>query len=82
MYKKSRGSNMPSSNISPKDKTILTGVKPTGAPHIGNVIGAITPALDLAHAHAKSFLFIADIHAVNAVVDGLAARLVSMTAGL
>ena len=29
-------------------KTVLTGVKPTGAPHIGNYIGAIRPALQLA----------------------------------
>jgi tryptophanyl-tRNA synthetase len=50
-------------------KTILTGVKPTGAPHIGNYIGAIRPALALAKAHEKSYLFIADYHALNAVHD-------------
>lgn len=50
-------------------KTILTGVKPTGAPHIGNYIGAIRPALALAAAHEKSYLFIADYHALNAVRD-------------
>lgn len=50
-------------------KTILTGVKPTGAPHIGNYIGAIRPALRLAAAHEKSYLFIADYHALNAVHD-------------
>ena len=50
-------------------KTILTGVKPTGAPHIGNYIGAIRPALRLATAHEKSYLFIADYHALNAVYD-------------
>ncbi len=51
------------------EKTILTGVKPTGAPHIGNYIGAIRPALELAAAHKESFLFIADYHALNAVRD-------------
>ena len=51
------------------NKTILTGVKPTGAPHIGNYIGAIRPALRLAAEHAKSYLFIADYHALNAVYD-------------
>ncbi len=51
------------------EKTILTGVKPTGAPHIGNYIGAIRPALALAAAHKESFLFIADYHALNAVRD-------------
>jgi tryptophanyl-tRNA synthetase len=50
-------------------KTILTGVKPTGAPHIGNYIGAIRPALQLAATHEKSYLFIADYHALNAVRD-------------
>lgn len=51
------------------NKTILTGVKPTGAPHIGNYIGAIRPALTLAAAHEKSCLFIADYHALNVVRD-------------
>lgn len=55
--------------MSGDSKTILTGVKPTGAPHIGNYIGAIRPALRLAAAHEKSYLFIADYHALNAVYD-------------
>ena len=55
-------------------KTILTGVKPTGAPQIGNYIGAIRPALALAAAHEKSYLFIADYHALNAVHDPKALR--------
>jgi tryptophanyl-tRNA synthetase len=55
-------------------KTILTGVKPTGAPHVGNYVGAIRPALQLAAAHEKSFLFIADYHALNAVHDPKALR--------
>ena len=50
-------------------ETILTGVKPTGAPHIGNYVGAIRPALELAKSHKRSFLFIADYHALNAVND-------------
>lgn len=53
-------------------KTILTGVKPTGAPHIGNYIGAIRPALKLAAGHERSYLFIADYHALNAVYDAKA----------
>lgn len=55
-------------------KTILTGVQATGTPHIGNYIGAIRPALDLAAAHEKSFLFIADMHSLNAVHDPKALR--------
>lgn len=55
-------------------KTVLTGVKPTGAPHIGNYIGAIRPALRLAAEHGRSYLFIADYHALNAVQDAKALR--------
>ncbi|MBI1215925.1 MAG: tryptophan--tRNA ligase [Alphaproteobacteria bacterium] len=57
-----------------KAKTILTGVKPTGAPHIGNYVGAIRPALRLAGEYAQSYLFIADYHALNAVRDAEALR--------
>ena len=45
-------------------KRVLTGVKPTGLPHIGNYFGAIRPALDLAKS-TESFLFIADYHALT-----------------
>jgi tryptophanyl-tRNA synthetase len=56
------------------EKTVLTGVKPTGAPHLGNFIGAIRPALRLAAEYKKSYLFIADYHALNAVHDPKALR--------
>src|SRR5262245_16775968 len=55
-------------------KTVLTGVKPTGAQHIGNYIGAIRPALRLAGEHGRSYLFIADFHALNAVHDAKVLR--------
>jgi tryptophanyl-tRNA synthetase len=45
-------------------KRVLTGVKPTGIPHIGNYLGAIRPAVDLARRH-ESFLFLADLHALT-----------------
>jgi len=49
-------------------KTILTGIKPTGVPHIGNFFGAIKPAIESANnLNAKSFLFIADYHALTTV---------------
>jgi tryptophanyl-tRNA synthetase len=41
---------------------ILTGIKPTGSPHLGNLKGAIEPALQLA-SQGESFYFIADYHA-------------------
>lgn len=43
-------------------KRILTGVKPTGKPHIGNYFGAIKPAIE----SGANFMFIADYHAINA----------------
>ncbi|MGE3386122.1 MAG: tryptophan--tRNA ligase [Bdellovibrionales bacterium] len=52
------------------EKTILTGVKPTGQPHIGNYLGAIKPALDLASQPGnRTFLFIADYHSLTSVHD-------------
>lgn len=47
-----------------KPKRVLTGVKPTGTPHVGNYLGAIKPAVDLAREH-ESFLFLADLHALT-----------------
>ncbi len=49
-------------------KTLLTGVKPTGMPHVGNFLGAIRPALALAEQESyNSFLFIADYHSLTHV---------------
>lgn len=45
-------------------KRVLTGVKPTGTPHVGNYLGAIGPAIELAKTH-ESFLFLADLHALT-----------------
>lgn len=54
-------------------KTILTGVKPTGTPHLGNYLGAIRPAIKLGHDTLSSggqhYMFIADYHAINAEKD-------------
>lgn len=47
---------------------VLTGVKPTGIPHIGNYLGAIRPAVAMAQA-SETFLFIADLHALTAERD-------------
>jgi len=49
-------------------KVSLTGIKPTGMPHIGNYFGAIKPALDLAEEYESRY-FIADYHALNAIKD-------------
>ncbi len=56
-----------------KDKKVLTGVKPTGTPHLGNYLGAIKPAIKLGQqaleADGKHYMFIADYHAINAEKD-------------
>ena len=51
-------------------KTLLTGIKPTGTPHIGNYVGAIEPAIKNTSNYGRSFLFIADYHALNSVQNG------------
>ena len=44
---------------------VLTGIQSTGTPHLGNILGAILPALEMAKkAENDSFLFIADLHSL------------------
>ena len=50
-------------------KISLTGIKPTGTPHLGNYLGSIQPALDLAKDYL-SIYFIADWHALTTIKDG------------
>ena len=54
-----------------KKEIILTGIKPTGTPHLGNLVGAIMPVIKMANdpAAGQSFVFIANLHALNAVSD-------------
>lgn len=50
---------------------VLTGVQSTGTPHLGNLLGAILPAIELAEASQdESFLFIADLHSLTQIKDG------------
>jgi len=49
---------------------ILTGIQSTGTPHLGNILGAIKPAIDLANDPANdSYLFIADLHSLTQIKD-------------
>ena len=49
---------------------ILTGVQSTGTPHLGNLLGAIIPAISMAKASTEeSFLFIADLHSLTQIKD-------------
>lgn len=50
-------------------KIALTGIKPSGTPHIGNYLGMIRPALELAQKY-QALYFIADYHALTTVKDG------------
>ncbi len=49
---------------------ILTGVQSTGTPHLGNLLGAIIPAIEMANRpENESFLFIADLHSLTQIKD-------------
>ena len=50
---------------------ILTGVQSTGTPHLGNLLGAIIPAIKMANEpENESFLFIADMHSLTQIKNG------------
>lgn len=49
---------------------ILTGIQSTGVPHLGNLLGAIIPAIEMANsAEEESFLFIANLHTLTQIKD-------------
>ena len=49
---------------------ILTGVQSTGTPHLGNLLGAILPAIEMANQpQNESFIFIADMHSLTQIKD-------------
>ena len=49
---------------------ILTGIQSTGTPHLGNILGAILPAIEMSSdTKNDSFLFIADMHSLTQVKD-------------
>ncbi len=52
-------------------KIVLTGVTPSGTPHLGNILGAIVPAIEMANnPENESFLFIANLHSLTQIKDG------------
>jgi tryptophanyl-tRNA synthetase len=49
---------------------ILTGIQSTGTPHLGNILGAILPAIEISSdTKNDSFLFIADMHSLTQIKD-------------
>lgn len=54
---------------------ILTGVQSTGTPHLGNLLGAIIPAIEMANAPENdSYLFIANLHSLTQIKDAALLR--------
>jgi tryptophanyl-tRNA synthetase len=54
---------------------ILTGIQSTGTPHLGNILGAIIPAIEMAqNPKNESFLFIADMHSLTQIKNGAELR--------
>lgn len=50
---------------------ILTGIQSTGTPHLGNLLGAIIPAIEMSKDEKnESFFFIADLHSLTQIKDG------------
>lgn len=54
---------------------ILTGIQSTGVPHLGNILGAILPAIEESkHPENDSFLFIANLHTLTQIKDAALLR--------
>ncbi len=50
---------------------VLTGIQSSGRPHLGNILGAIMPAIELINQNQEeSFIFIADLHSLISLKDG------------
>lgn len=60
--------NLRGAEPSTRRRICVTGIKPSGTPHLGNYLGAIRPALELAKA-SRCFIFIADYHALTTLDD-------------
>ena len=53
-----------------KSNRILTGIQSTGTPHLGNILGAIIPAIQMSQTkNSESYLFIADLHSITQIKD-------------
>ncbi|WP_291783954.1 tryptophan--tRNA ligase [Cecembia sp.] len=54
---------------------VLTGIQSSGRPHLGNILGAILPAIELTKKdNNESFIFIADMHSLTTIKDGALRR--------
>lgn len=55
-----------SADVSPTSRVLVSGIKPSGEPHLGNLAGMMLPALRMAR-EMESYLFVADLHALTTV---------------
>lgn len=54
---------------------VLTGIQSTGTPHLGNILGAILPAIRMANdPENESYLFIANLHSATQIKDAKTLR--------
>jgi len=66
----SSSSGSSSGSDSTRPRIVLTGVKPSGQPHLGNYVGAIRPAIELSRQpNTETWLFIADYHSLTSIPD-------------
>lgn len=56
--------------VSTTTKQLLSGVKPTGRPHIGNYFGAMRQFVELQEKFGGGYFFIADYHGLNLIQNG------------
>lgn len=59
---------MTSEHTDEQSSLVLTGIKPTGTPHLGNYLGAIRPSVEMSR-RAPAAYFIADYHALTSLHD-------------
>lgn len=57
-------------------KVLVSGVKPTGRPHLGNYFGAMRQFVDLQNEY-EAYVFVADLHALNSIQDAKQMRQLS-----
>jgi len=58
---------------------ILTGIQSTGTPHLGNILGAIIPAVEMANSTSdESYLFIANMHSLTQIKNKIRGHLFAL----
>jgi len=56
-------------------KRVLTGIQSTGVPHLGNILGAVKPAIEMSNnPESEAFLFIANMHSLTQIKDAATLR--------